>query len=94
MSNLWSQIMADILNKKIIQMTNPIASGTIGAALIAGIGIGKLNSFREFKPKIAEKATYTPNPANKEIYDTLYGAFRTIYKQLRQMYKGLNPGEF
>ncbi|MFX1295786.1 MAG: hypothetical protein ACFFD2_13160 [Promethearchaeota archaeon] len=76
--------MVDILNKKFIQMANPIASGTLGAALIVGMGIGKLKNFSEFKPKITEKATYIPNPANKEIYNSLYTAFRTIYKQLKK----------
>ncbi|MHA1264528.1 MAG: xylulokinase [Candidatus Helarchaeota archaeon] len=94
MSNIWSQIMADVLDKEIIQMANPMASGTMGGALIAGIGIGELKSFREFKQKIPEKARYTPNPANKEIYNTLYSAFREIHKRLKPLYEKLNPGEF
>ncbi len=93
-SNIWSQIMADVLGKKIIQMANPIASGTIGAALIAGIGIGTLNNFSEFKPKIPIKTSYTPNEANKEIYDIQYYAFRSIYKNLLSLYQELNPGDF
>ena len=94
MSDIWSQIMADVLGKTIIQMVNPIASGTMGAALIAGIGIGKLSSFQEFKPKIAEKARFTPNKANKEIYDKRYYVYRSIYKRLKALYKEINPGEF
>ncbi|TFG05189.1 MAG: hypothetical protein EU536_02785 [Promethearchaeota archaeon] len=94
MSNIWCQIMADVLEKDIIQMANPMAAGTIGGALIAALGIGKLNSFREFKPKIPEKARYTPNPANKDIYHTLYHAYREIHKRLLPLYKALNPGDF
>ncbi len=94
MSNIWSQILADVLGKTIIQMASPMTSGTVGAALIAGLGIGRLSSFREFKPKVAEKARYTPNQANKETYDTLYHAYREIYKRLKPLYQELNPGDF
>lgn len=93
-SDLWSQIMADILNKNIIQMANPIAAGTIGAALIAGLGIKRLSSFREFKTKVKEKAVYHPNPANREIYDRLYQGFRTVHKRLEKLYQSLNPGVY
>jgi porphobilinogen deaminase len=47
MSDLWSQIIADILNKIIIQMANSLAAGKIDAALIASSGIKRLGSFRE-----------------------------------------------
>jgi xylulokinase len=93
-SNLWSQIMADILNKIIIQMANPIAAGTIGAALIAGMGIGRLSGFHEFKKKVVEKAVYTPTDANREIYDTLYQGFRSAQKRLVDLYRNLNPGVY
>jgi len=94
MSDLWSQIMADILNKTIIQMVNPIAAGTIGAALIAGLGIKRLSSFREFKAKVKEKTVYHPNEANREIYDRLYQGFRTVHKRLETLYRNLNPGVY
>jgi xylulokinase len=94
MSNIWSQIMADVLGKDIVQMASPMASGTIGAALIAGMGIGDMSSFREFKPKIATKARFTPNESNKEIYDLLYNAFRLVHKRLESLYKDINPGEY
>ncbi len=94
MSDIWCQIMADVLGKDIIQMANPMVSGTIGGALVAGMGIGDLSSFREFKPKIETKARYQPNPANRDIYDKLYSAFRSIHKRLLPLYRELNPGEF
>ncbi len=93
MSNLWSQIMADILNKKILQMENPIAAGTIGSSLVAGLAIDRMGSFREFKNKVKVKAVYTPNAANKKIYDTLYHAFRSTFKRLNGLYKDLNPAD-
>jgi len=94
MSNLWSQIMADVLGKTILQMEYPIAAGTIGCSLVAGLAIGRLKSFRDFKNKVRVKATYTPNKANKELYNTLYRAFRSIYKRLNSLYKELNPAEY
>ncbi len=94
MSKVWCQIMADVLGKEIIQMANPMAAGTIGAALIAGTSIGTLSSFREFKPKIPIKARYTPNDANREIYETLYHGFLSIHKLLKPLYRKLNSGVY
>ena len=81
-------------NKTNIQMANPIAAGTIGAALIAGLGIGRLTGFHEFKKKVVEKAVYTPTDANREIYDTLYQGFRSAQKRLVDLYRNLNPGVY
>ncbi|MHA1130704.1 MAG: xylulokinase [Candidatus Helarchaeota archaeon] len=93
-SDIWCQIMADILGKDIIQMANPLVSGTIGGALVAALGIGELNHFRDFKAKIPQKKRYSPNNANKEIYDKLYNAFRSVHRRLQPLYRELNPGDF
>ena len=88
-SNIWCQIFADVLNRKIKQVKNPIQANARGAAFIASVGLG----FMDWSdiPKYTEYSNiFTPNPENREIYDKLFKEFINIYKTTRKMYKRLN----
>ena len=88
-SNVWCQIFADVLNRKIKQVKNPIQANARGAAFIASVGLG----FMDWSdiPKYTEYSNiFTPNPENREIYDKLFKEFINIYKTTRKMYKRLN----
>ena len=88
-SNIWCQIFADVLNRKIKQVKNPIQANARGAAYIASVALGFID-WNDI-PKYTEISNiFTPNPENREIYDTLFKEYLNIYKLTRKMYKRLN----
>ena len=88
-SNIWCQIYADVLNRTIRQVENPIEANARGAAFIAAVGLGFI-TFDEIPKYIKYSNIYKPNPENRKIYDELFQEFVNIYKNNRKMYKRLN----
>ncbi len=88
-SDLWCQIFADVMNRNIRQLKDPMQSNARGAAFIAAVALGYID-FEDIPGLVEYKTTYKPNPDNKEIYDKLFREFLNIYKNNRAMYKRLN----
>ena len=88
-SDVWCQIFADVLDRKVKQVKNPIQANARGAAFIASVGLGYVKW--EDIPKYTEIAqVFEPNPANRELYDNLFEEFLRIYKVMGKTYKNLN----
>ena len=90
-SNIWCQILADVLQREINQMEDPSLGSAKGSATIALLGLGFINDLSEATPLIKINTTYEPNPKNKQMYDTLYNEFQKIYKRNKKMFRSLNP---
>jgi xylulokinase len=88
-SNLWSQVLADVMNLNIRQVRDPIQANARGAAFIAAVGLGYL-AFEEIPQKVEFNATYLPNPENRVLYDRLFAEFVRFYHQNKGSYKRLN----
>jgi xylulokinase len=88
-SDLWSQILADVMNVNIRQVRDPIQANARGAAFIAAVGLGYL-AFADIPQKVEIKATFTPNPDNRVLYDKLFAEFVRFYHQNKSSYKRLN----
>jgi len=88
-SDLWCQIHADILNRTIKQVKDPIQTNARGAAFIASVALG----FLEFEdiPKYVEiNNCFEPNPQHRKIYDDMFQEYLNIYKQNKAIHKRLN----
>jgi xylulokinase len=88
-SRLWCQIHADVLNRSIRQIKDPILANARGAALIASVGMGCI-SFDDVPRHIQYQNEYQPNPDHRELYDKLFAEFVNLYKQSRRIYERLN----
>jgi xylulokinase len=88
-SDLWSQIMADVMNVTIRQVRDPIQANARGAAFIAAVGLGKLE-YKDIPKLVQFKGTYTPNPGNRAIYDKLFAEFVQFYHSNKGSFKRLN----
>jgi xylulokinase len=91
-SNIWCQIQADILNRPIRQMKNPVEVNARGAALLASAALGYLQ-YDEIGTHVPIANTYLPNPDHRAIYDELFNEFITIYESNRKVYARLNKFE-
>ena len=88
-STVWCQIFADVLNLTIRQVKDPIEVNARGAAFIAAEALGMLK-FSDLQKHVEFETVYTPNPANRGIYDKIFGEFVTYYQQTKDIYKRLN----
>jgi xylulokinase len=89
MSDIWCQIFADVLDLTIRQVRDPIQANTRGAAFIAAVGLGYLK-FEDIPAMTEYKATYSPIPQNREIYDKMFDVFVKFYKHNKSLYRQLN----
>jgi xylulokinase len=88
-SAVWCQIMADVLDRPIRQMKDPIEVNVRGAALLASAAIGHL-TYDEIGAHVPVEKTYTPNPDHRKIYDELFKEFMAIYERNGKIYARLN----
>jgi xylulokinase len=88
-ANIWCQIMADVLNRPIRQMKDPILANSRGAAYVAAVALGEM-TYDDIHKIVPIANTYQPNPANRAIYDELYAEFLNIYKRNESIYARLN----
>lgn len=88
-SDIWCQIFADILNRKIKQVKNPIQANARGAAFIASVGLGYIE-WPHISKYIEYSNVFSPNPENRKIYDTLFSEYLNIYENMGDIYARLN----
>ncbi|MHA1341722.1 MAG: xylulokinase [Promethearchaeota archaeon] len=88
-SDIWCQIYADILDRRILQVKNPKEANSIGAAFIASVALGFIKW--EDIPNLVEiKQEFKPRQEYRKLYDELFAEFKNIYKNNRKMYHRLN----
>jgi xylulokinase len=88
-SNVWCQIHADVMNRPIRQIKDPIEVNVRGAALLASASLGYMG-YHEIGTHVPVANTYTPNPDHRKIYDELFHEFVAIYENNRKTYARLN----
>ena len=88
-SDLWCRIFADVLNRTIRQVKDPMQANARGAAFIASVALGEI-SFDDIPGLMEIEKTHVPNPANRKVYDELFSAFVHIYRNNHAMYRRLN----
>jgi xylulokinase len=88
-SDIWCQIHADILNRTIKQVKEPILSNVRGAVFLASVALGYLK-IDEIPNRVQINNIYRPNPRNREVYDELFKEFVNIYKRNKTFYARLN----
>lgn len=84
-SLLWTQIKADVTGKPIIVPSSDTAT-TLGAAILAGVGVGFYESYEEAVAlTVKETRRHEPNPENREIYEKNYNTYLQLYKRLKTL---------
>ena len=88
-SNVWCQIFADVLNRKIKQVKDPIQANARGAAFIASVGLGYL-TWDQIPDLIQYSNVFKPNQENRAVYNKLFNEFVNIYKIMKKTHRRLN----
>ena len=82
-----TQIKADITGKPIVVPASDTAT-TLGAVLLAGVGVGVYKDFDEAVTKTIEvKRQHTPDTEKRVVYDANYETYLELYQQLKGIMK-------
>lgn len=88
-SEIWCQILSDVLERPIHQMKDPILANVRGAAYLAGVALGFLR-FEDLSRRTPIARTYTPSPDTRPVYRALFREFLEIYRRCAPLYARLN----
>ena len=89
LSDLWSQIHADVLGVPILQVDDPINATVRGSAFLAFISLG-YRQLEELPGLIKIKQVYEPNQSHRAVYDKMYTQYRQLFNKNKTVFKALN----
>lgn len=88
-SPLWKQIEADVTKRPVLTTRQPDAA-TLGAAILAGVGLGRYSSAQEAAESMVQiDATFEPRPELAELYDETYAIYTQTYDSLCPVFDSL-----
>ncbi|RLC17745.1 MAG: carbohydrate kinase [Deltaproteobacteria bacterium] len=90
-SDLWKQITADVLGLPLEHVAQHPGS-SLGAAFIAGIGVGVFQRWEEIENFIQIDTVVRPDPTNHEKYNRLFITYLDLYRSLKDTFPRLNNG--
>jgi xylulokinase len=88
-SDLWCQIHADVMNRTIERLADPVHANLRGAAILAGMALGDVDRARAGSLAQVEQ-TFRPVPSRVAVYGRLYAEFPRLYKSQKAIFKRLN----
>ncbi len=89
-SNVWCQIMADVLGKPVERVANPQFCGVRGAALIALRALGEIERLDAWSDLVEVTDRFEPRPETRDLYASRYRSFLDYYKRNRSWFAALN----
>jgi xylulokinase len=88
-STLWTQIFADVLDRPLLRVKDPMMSNLRGAALIAFVGQKEL-SFDDVERRVAVTERVAPRRENRAIYDRMFSEFMAFHASAHPIFERLN----
>jgi xylulokinase len=86
-SSLWNQIKADATGKE-IRIPEVDDAAALGAALLAGTGVGQYPSLKRAAEETVQiRSVFKPNSEQQRFYTTSYINYKTIYSQVEKGFK-------
>jgi xylulokinase len=91
MSDVWLQIISDILDRPLMAIRDPQDAGARGAAVCALVGVGLQSDFAFAKPSAAVEKSYQPTPETRDRYQGGYARFKQLYERLQPASASATP---
>jgi xylulokinase len=88
-SELWCRIVADVCDRPVERVADPLLCGIRGAALGAGLALGEIRP-PEIRSLVPTDRTFLPDPGNRPVYDRLFKEFPRLYRAQRSMFARLD----
>lgn len=86
-SEIWRQIIADVFQLPVHIPDYLDEAGSMGAAIIGGVGAGLYDSFDVIENFLHIQNSQQPNPQNAEIYQLAKKQFDDFYFALQKVYE-------
>ncbi len=87
-SHLWKRVTADVLGLSLEQVAHHPGS-SLGAAFIAGMGVGVFADWTEIERFIEVSGVVEPDPGAHQIYQRLFLIYRRLYDAVRDEFPAL-----
>jgi xylulokinase len=88
-SEVWCQVLADVLGCPVRRVANPRNANAVGAAMAAFAALGEIR-VDDIASLVKIEKVYAPNPANRAVYDRQFAEFMEFYRRLKPIYRRLN----
>ncbi|HEY5982604.1 MAG TPA: FGGY-family carbohydrate kinase [Anaerolineales bacterium] len=89
LSNVWAQIMADVVGIPMHRQANPRHGNVIGMGLLAFSRLGKLN-LQDIPAMIQFDRIFEPQEQNRSRYDGMYAQWSAAREKIRPVMHALN----
>lgn len=89
-SDLWMQMLADILQVTVEVPESPRYTGAMGAYYCAMVGLGEIENYDAVYDTVRIKKTFEPRSEYAETYDKLFNVYSKLYPALSGIYDELN----
>jgi xylulokinase len=91
-SDAWCQIRADALGITLRRTVQPERAAALGAAILAGIGCGAMNSLTDAIQQLVRfDRTFEPRTAYRTYHDERFRHYKTLYEELREFNARFTP---
>jgi xylulokinase len=88
-SDVWSQIMADVVGIPMHRQAEPRYNNIIGVAFLAFNHLG-LVDLEDIPKRIKFSRIFEPQEKNRQVYDGMYKQFQAGFKNLQPITHALN----
>jgi xylulokinase len=89
LSDVWAQIMADVVGIPMHRQDNPRIHNVIGMGLLAFSRLGKVK-VEDIPHMIKFDRIFDPDPKNRAVYDHMYAQFTAARERIRPVMHALN----
>ena len=90
-SELWCRIVADVCDRTVERVSDPLLCGLRGAALAGGVAIGDIDR-EDLRRLVPLDGTFSPDASNRAVYDQTFAQFPRLYRSQRRIFHRLNRG--
>ncbi len=89
---VWMQIVADVTGLPVV-VSQPWQTASYGDAVMAAIGSGSLEGFRDLDSVMPANREVLPNKDNRAVYDRLYPIYTELYQRNKDLMHTLGAEE-
>ena len=89
LSDVWTQIHADVLGVPIHQVDDPTNTTVRGTALLTLVSLG-YRTFDDIPELIKIKQVFKPDETNRPTYNRMYAQYKMLFKKNKKIFAALN----
>jgi len=89
-SDVWMQMLADIMGVKVLVSYAPRHAGAVGTAYAALIGLGICSDYDDAANQVPIQSVFVPQEENVSVYNCCYGVYTQLYQALKPIFQEMN----